>query len=111
MSKGSVAGSEERSSRIPNLYGMPFVSTQRIYNTRLAHEATEYAREHGRGHEFHSVVFRKVYAEGCDISQWEVLGAAAREVDLDADEMQRMWKAASIRRTSRGRWSRPMRWV
>ena len=38
--------------------------------------------------EFHSVVFRKVYAEGCDISQWDVLRAAAQEVGLDADEMQ-----------------------
>jgi predicted DsbA family dithiol-disulfide isomerase len=67
---------------------MPFVSTKRIYNSRLAHEATEYAREHGRANEFHQVVFRKVYAEGLDISQWDILRAAAQEVGLDADEMQ-----------------------
>jgi len=67
---------------------MEFVSTQRIYNTRLAHEATEYARVHGKGNEFHKVVFRKVYAEGLDPSQWEVLCSAAEEVGLDADEMQ-----------------------
>jgi predicted DsbA family dithiol-disulfide isomerase len=35
------------------------------------------------------VVFRKVYAEGQDPSQWEVLHAAAEEAGLDADEMQR----------------------
>lgn len=88
VKRARAAGSEERLSQIANLYGMPFVSTERIYNTRLAHEATEYAREHRRGNEFHSVVFRKVYAEGYDISQWEVLRAAALEVGLNADEMQ-----------------------
>jgi predicted DsbA family dithiol-disulfide isomerase len=81
-------GSEERLKQIAASYGMEFVSTQRIYSTRLAHEATEYARVHGKGNEFHKVVFRKVYAEGQDPSQWDVLRAAAEEVDLDADEMQ-----------------------
>ena len=82
------AGSEDRLSQIANSNGMPFVSTKRIYNSRLAHEATEYAREHGKANEFHQVVFRKVYAEGLDISQWDILRAAALEVGLDADEMQ-----------------------
>lgn len=81
-------GSEERLSQMAGAYGMDFVSTKRIYNTRLAHEATEYAREHGKGSEFHRVVFRKVYAEGQDISQWDVLRSAAEEVGLNADEMQ-----------------------
>jgi predicted DsbA family dithiol-disulfide isomerase len=82
-------GSEERLRSIANGYGMKFISTRRIYNTRLAHEATEYAREHSKGNEFHKVVFRKVYAEEQDPSQWEVLRAAAQEAGLDADEMQR----------------------
>lgn len=98
-----ASGSEERLSSIANQYDMEFVSTKRIYNTRLAHEATEYAREHGnparfnspiqrdergKANEFHHVVFRKVYAEGQDISQWDVLRSAAEEVGLNADEMQ-----------------------
>lgn len=82
-------GSEERLRQIAESYGMKFQSTQRIYNTRLAHEATEYARQHGKGNEFHKIVFRKVYADGQDPSQWEVLRAAAEEVGLDAGEMQR----------------------
>ena len=82
-------GSEERLGSMARQYDMEFVSTKRIYNTRLAHEATEYAREHDRGIEFHRVVFRKVYAEGRDISNWDVLRAAAEEVGLSADEMQR----------------------
>jgi predicted DsbA family dithiol-disulfide isomerase len=81
-------GSEERLASMAHMHGMDFVSTKRIYNTRLAHEATEYAREHGKGNEFHKVIFRKVYAEGRDPSDWEVLRATAEEVGLNADELQ-----------------------
>lgn len=82
-------GSEERLQSIASLYGIPFTSTKRIYNTRLAHEATEFARERGRGNEFHKAIFRKVYADGQDPRQWKVLRSAAAEVGLNADEMQR----------------------
>jgi predicted DsbA family dithiol-disulfide isomerase len=92
-------GSEERLRQIAESYGMPFVSTQRIYNTRLAHEATEYAREQGKGNEFHKVVFRKVYAEGQDPSNWDVLHAAAQEAGLDAEEMQREVEAEKFMAT------------
>ena len=88
IKRARANGSEDRLRTIAALYGLDFRSTERIYNTRLAHEATEYAREHGKGNEFHKVVFRQVYAEGRDISKWEVLRAAAEEVGLDADEMQ-----------------------
>ena len=82
-------GLEERLRSMANAYGMEFVSTERIYNTRIAHEATEYAREHGRGNEFHKIVFRKVYAEKQELSKWDVLRSAAEEAGLNADEMQR----------------------
>jgi len=88
VKRARANGSEERLQSVAYSYGMEFVSTKRIYNTRLAHEATEYAREHGKGNEYHKVVFRKIYAEGQDISQWDVLRSAAEEVGLDADEMQ-----------------------
>ena len=87
--RARAGGSEERLKNIALSYGMDFRSTERIYNTRLGHEATEYAREHGKGNEFHKVIFRKVYAEGQDPSQWAVLRSAAEEVGLDAEEMQR----------------------
>ena len=81
-------GSEERLRQVADSYGMEFLSTKRIYNTRLAHEATEYGREQGKGTEFHKVLFRKVYAEGQDPSQWKVLRSVAEELGLSADEMQ-----------------------
>jgi predicted DsbA family dithiol-disulfide isomerase len=89
VKRARASGSEQRLRVIADSYNMPFQSVQRIYNTRLAHEATEYAREHEKGNEFHKIVFRKVYAEGLDPSQWEVLRSAAEEVGIDANEMQR----------------------
>jgi len=88
VKRARANGSEERLRQIADSYGMEFVSTKRIYNTRLAHEATDYAREHGKGSEFHKVLFRKIYAEGDDPSQWNVLRSTAEEVGLNADEMQ-----------------------
>jgi predicted DsbA family dithiol-disulfide isomerase len=104
IKRGRAQGSEERLRQMAESYGMKFVSVPRIYNTRLAHEATEYARQHdnparfkspiqrderGKGNEFHKVLFRKVYAEGEDPSKWDVLRSAAEEAELDAEEMQR----------------------
>ena len=89
IKRARANGSEERLSAIADQYGMKVVSIQRIHNTRIAHEATEYAREFGRGNEFHKIVFRKVYAEEYDPSQWDVLRAAAEEAGLNADQMQR----------------------
>ena len=77
-------------AQIAQAYGMDFVSTQRIYNTRLAHEATEYAREHGQAIQFHRIVFRQVYAEGLDISRWDTLRTAAQEAGLDGEDMQQV---------------------
>ena len=88
VKRARANGSEERLRSIADSYGMEFTSTKRIYNTRIAHEATEYAREHDKGNEFHKVIFRKVYAEGQYISQWDVLRSAAEEVGLNANEMQ-----------------------
>jgi predicted DsbA family dithiol-disulfide isomerase len=89
IKKARTNGSDDRLKQMAGVYGMDFISTERILNTRVAHEATEFAREHNKGNEFHKVVFRKVYGEGQDISKWGVLRSAAEEVGLDADAMQR----------------------
>jgi predicted DsbA family dithiol-disulfide isomerase len=89
IKRARMNGSEERLASMARAYGMDFKSTERIYNTRLAHEATEHAREHGKLTEFHKIVFRLVYAEGQDISQWDVLRSAAQEAGLDGEAMQR----------------------
>jgi len=89
VKRARASGSEERLQQIAQSYGMEFRSTKRIYNTRLAHEATEYARENGKANEFHRILFREVYASGKDPSQWDVLRMAAQEAGLDEEAMQR----------------------
>jgi predicted DsbA family dithiol-disulfide isomerase len=89
IKRARANGSEERLRTIATLYGMKFESTKRIYNTRFAHEATEYAREHDKGNAFHKALFHAVYADGQDPGNWDVLRSTAQAVDLSADEMQR----------------------
>ena len=88
VKRARTNGSEERLRSMANEYGMEFASIDWMYNTRLAHEAAEYARDHGKGNEFHKILFRKVYAEKQDISQWDVLRLAAEQAGLNAEEMQ-----------------------
>jgi predicted DsbA family dithiol-disulfide isomerase len=86
--KARASGADDRLQNMAKMHGMEFVSPDRIFNTRIAHEATEYARDHDKALEFHHVVFRKVYGEGLDISKWDILRSAAEEVGLNADDMQ-----------------------
>jgi predicted DsbA family dithiol-disulfide isomerase len=90
VTRARAGGSEERLKSMANSYGMDFRSTERIYNTRMAHEATEFARDNGKGNEFHKALFRRVYAEGQDPSKWPVLRSTAEEVGLNANEMQEL---------------------
>ena len=89
VKRARASGSEERLQHIAQSYGMEFQSTKRIYNTRLAHEATEYAREHGKANEFHRILFHEIYARGKDPGQWDTLRMAAQEAGLDGEAMQK----------------------
>lgn len=90
-----AAQSHARLKERANAIGLEMVFPTRIPNTRLAHEATEYARQREKGFEFHRSVFDKFYGRGQDIGQWEVLRAAAEEVGLNAEEMQRLVEAGT----------------
>jgi predicted DsbA family dithiol-disulfide isomerase len=87
----------ERLQKIADDNGYPLVKLDTLPNSRRALEASEYARIHGKHEKFHRVVFRKLYGEGQDISKWEVLSSAAKEVGLDADEMQVETEAGNYR--------------
>ncbi len=79
----------ERLRNMAHEAGMEFVQPEFIPNSRRALEASEYAREEGVHEPFHQAVFRKFFGEGLDISDWEVLGAAAEGVGLDPAAMRR----------------------
>ncbi len=88
-----------RLKQMASAAGMEMVFTSRLPNTRIAHEATEYAREKGKQFEFHHAVFDKYYGKGEDVGKWDVLRQAAEEVGLDADEMQREVEAGKYTET------------
>jgi predicted DsbA family dithiol-disulfide isomerase len=71
------------------LDNLPYMAPGKMVYSRLALEATEYAREHGKLLSFHRAVFHKLYGDGQDIGSWEVLSDVARNVGLDADDMMR----------------------
>lgn len=91
------ADTYERLKKMADESGLPMVRPDTLPNSRRSLEASEYARAHGKHEEFHHTVFRKLYGEGQDISKWEVLRTAAKEVGLDADEMQRETESGNYR--------------
>jgi len=90
---------QARLKQMAEVAGLKMVFPSRLPNTRLAHEATEYARQHGKAVEFHRAVFERYYGRGEDISQWNVLQDAAREVGLDADEMRQQVESGKFTAT------------
>lgn len=90
VKKSMASGADNRLKELAALYDMNFVNPGRIFNTRLAHESFEYAKDHNKGRQFHQSVFNYVYGRGLDISKWDILQKAAEETQLDADEMQKI---------------------
>jgi len=86
--KAHMKGMQTHLVQMANAAGLRMIFPDRIPNTRIAHEATEYARQKGKANEFHQAVFDCYYGQGEDISRWEVLQQAAKEAGLDAEEMR-----------------------
>ncbi len=89
VKRAQASGADKRLQEMAQQNGLDFVPTKRLHNTRLAHEAHAYAAENGQGKAFHHAVFQKIYGQGLDISDWQVLRQAASEAGLDPDDMQR----------------------
>ena len=77
--------------------GLVMAERQRIPSTRRAHEAAELARERGRLEPFQAALLRRYWGETQDLYSLEVLRAAAAEVGLDPDEVQRVIEDARYR--------------
>ena len=60
-----------------------------IPNTRKAHEATEFAAEHGKLWEIHRALFRAYFEEEQNIGDADVVCEIAASIGLDADELRR----------------------
>jgi predicted DsbA family dithiol-disulfide isomerase len=70
-------------------YGIAFSEVSRASNSRLALEASEYARDKGRFESFHSGVFRAYFVETRDIGDLGVILELAEHAGLDPDDLRR----------------------
>ena len=68
-------------------FGLFFRERTRLSNSRLALEASEFARDQGSHHSFHTRVFRAYFTELRDIGNLELLLRLADEDGLDRDEL------------------------
>ena len=58
--------------------------------TKLALEATEYAKENGRFFVFHEALYRAYWEGGKDLGSLDVIEDAARNSGLDHEELRRL---------------------
>lgn len=70
-------------------FGIVFGNYELLSNTRLALEASEYARDRGRHPLFHEQMFRAYFTEARDIGDAEVIASIAADCGLDAGDLTR----------------------
>lgn len=68
--------------------GLKMVRGDRIFSTRRAHQAAEFARAHGKLEPMHAALLRRHWEQGQDLYKMGVLRGAAGEAGLDADLLQ-----------------------
>jgi predicted DsbA family dithiol-disulfide isomerase len=67
--------------------GLEMKSPELLANSRLALEAAEFAKEHGKAEIFEERVFRAYFNENLNIGSQDVLGDLAGEVGLDRHQL------------------------
>jgi len=70
-------------------FGIVFGNRTLLSNSRLALEASEYARDMGKYESFHETMFRFYFTEAHDIGSIDVIKSVALESGLDAGEMMK----------------------
>ncbi len=68
-------------------YGLSIIGKDHLTNTRKAHLATLYARDHGKDQEFHLAVHKAHFTDGLNISSDEVLKKIGEEAGLNSQDM------------------------
>jgi predicted DsbA family dithiol-disulfide isomerase len=68
-------------------YGITFSPLRFLVNTRLALEASEYARERGKFAEMHARLFEAYFLKGKNIGEKQTVLEVGREAGLNTDEL------------------------
>ncbi|MCY0874897.1 MAG: DsbA family protein [Firmicutes bacterium] len=77
----------ERLQEMGAPYGITFGNLKLLSNSRLALEASEFARDQGVFHAYHDALFHAYFSEGKDIGDLEVLLQLAVSVGLPRDSL------------------------
>jgi predicted DsbA family dithiol-disulfide isomerase len=72
--------------------GVIFGNRTILSNSRLALEASEYARDMGKYDAFHENIFHAYFTEGLDIGILDVIAAVAKKSSLDDTDMRKSLK-------------------
>ena len=78
-------------------FSLSFRKIVHIANSRLALEASEFAKDHGRFDAFHRKLFDAYFTKGGDIGAIGILMQIARDTGLDADSLRRALEAGTFR--------------
>lgn len=71
-------------------FGLEFNNKGKKFNTRRAHLAGYYAKDHGVYDEYSTKVFEAYFMHGKNVAKKEVLDEIASALGLDAEEMNRL---------------------
>jgi len=84
----NTQGMQEQLNSMGAAYGLIFKETSWVANTNLALQASEYARDHGKFHEYHDQLLYANFTEGKNLGEIDVLLDLAQNVDLDPQELK-----------------------
>ena len=78
-------------------FGIVFGDRTLLSNSRLALEASEYARDMGKYESFHEALLRSYFTEAHDIGNINVIKAVATANGIDADDLANVLKDGRYR--------------
>lgn len=67
-------------------FGLEFNQLKVLSNSHLSLIAGEYARDHGKFHEYHEEIFKAYFTFGEDIGKMEVINKILNNLNLDTDK-------------------------
>jgi predicted DsbA family dithiol-disulfide isomerase len=88
MSSQDTKNMQEQLNMMGAPYGISFKEMSWAANTNLALQASEYARDHGKFHEYHDQLLYANFTEGKNIGELDVLLDIGKEIGLDSKELK-----------------------
>jgi predicted DsbA family dithiol-disulfide isomerase len=84
--KASLAAMTANLKTYGSQFGLQFNNLDVLSNSHLSLIAGEFAKDHGKFHEYHEAVFKAYFTDGEDIGKAEVISRLLEELNLDVNE-------------------------